>query len=384
MDRLILSQEQVERLYDEIKHYPALISTLSDYERSKIKVFANLKLGLASAVRERLQKEVYDDTGGCIGTQQQLNEWLTNVSLEDDATKVLRELTDYEESINPKQQQMNEHVTIDQIIAKRREKLSYLLSDENTNLLYAPFPKVWKGSVEEMKVIEKTLRQSLINSLNSAWAVSEEWVKDFRQEAIQQPHDIDNIFNAHFSHYKNLTNQYKPFNRWALEYWPEPVKPDSKYVVNGLWRELFDLCYTNNVEMGVAFDLVEIVFSANLTVAKLSRDRVNQSALENAVDELGLSITKNAQNINDDKLTDREKALIHCYKGLPPISRGEPLYNKYIALATPKKRISYPNDSIVRAKRLIASIEKILPMLDEFERKQAENEINTIWANFSN
>ncbi|GAB3949551.1 hypothetical protein GCM10028805_25980 [Spirosoma harenae] len=92
----------------------------------------------------------------------------------------------------------------------------------------------------------------------------------------------------------------------------------------------------------------------------------------------------NLSSASEIKFTEREKALIYCYKQLPPISKGQPLYNDYITLTTPKKRIAYPNESLKKAKSLIASIEKIMPKLTDSERKQAENEINTIEAKFSN
>jgi hypothetical protein len=83
-------------------------------------------------------------------------------------------------------------------------------------------------------------------------------------------------------------------------------------------------------------------------------------------------------------LTEREKALMHCYKEGPPIKKNQPLYDDYITFCTTRKRVSYPNESKSKARSLIKSIEKVLPHLSEAERKQAQNEIDTIRANFSN
>ncbi|WP_018620857.1 hypothetical protein [Spirosoma luteum] len=82
-------------------------------------------------------------------------------------------------------------------------------------------------------------------------------------------------------------------------------------------------------------------------------------------------------------LSARERALIHCYKDLPSVKKGEPMYNDYIDFATPKKRIAYCNDSKRKADLLIKSIERILPSLTDLEKKQAESEIRTIEAKFS-
>lgn len=89
-------------------------------------------------------------------------------------------------------------------------------------------------------------------------------------------------------------------------------------------------------------------------------------------------------NGDKDKLTVREHALIHCYKQLPPIKKGEPMYDDYIGFATPRKRLAYPGDSKRKADLLIKSIENVLLHLDEIERQQAESEIVTIEAKFSN
>lgn len=94
----------------------------------------------------------------------------------------------------------------------------------------------------------------------------------------------------------------------------------------------------------------------------------------------------NMQPVKDklEGLTERELALIHCYKQLPPIKFGEPLYADYMRFARPGDRTSYPNESKRKAKSLIRSIEKIKPYLTESEKINAETEIKTLEASFSN
>lgn len=82
-----------------------------------------------------------------------------------------------------------------------------------------------------------------------------------------------------------------------------------------------------------------------------------------------------------DGLTRRERVLILCYEDKEVIKRGEPDYNDYITFATPTKRLAYPNGSAVKAKRLIVSINKILPHLSKNATQQAINEVNTIESN---
>lgn len=175
---------------------------------------------------------------------------------------------------------------VNRIIAKFRDKHHDLLSQEKDDVIHAPFQIVWQGSVEKKKEVETIIRRSLVNSLNEAWSASELWIKEFRQEAIQQPHDINNIFEKYISYYRDLVEQYKSFKRWALEYWPEPIQPDSKHLLDGLWKELFDFWSSNNLEMIIGLEIVERVFAANLTVAKLSRERVSQTIHEHEVNDL--------------------------------------------------------------------------------------------------
>lgn len=86
--------------------------------------------------------------------------------------------------------------------------------------------------------------------------------------------------------------------------------------------------------------------------------------------------------VNEEpKFTIREQILIHCYEQQEVIKKGAPNYNTYITFATPRKRLAYSNGSVARAKRLIESIEKILPFLTEKAAQQAASEINTIEAN---
>lgn len=91
---------------------------------------------------------------------------------------------------------------------------------------------------------------------------------------------------------------------------------------------------------------------------------------------------KESEVRNEHGLTAREKILIHSYEGKEPIPRKDKRYNDYLAFCTPTKRKAYPNDSPKRAKSLVKSIEKILPLLSESAKQQAENEKQTIEANF--
>lgn len=86
------------------------------------------------------------------------------------------------------------------------------------------------------------------------------------------------------------------------------------------------------------------------------------------------------QQPTPDKLTLRQKMLIHCYEEGRVINKDESDYNDYIAFATPAKRVAYSNGSKHKAKPLIKDIQKILPQLSEKARQQAENEMNTIKA----
>ena len=54
------------------------------------------------------------------------------------------------------------------------------------------------------------------------------------------------------------------------------------------------------------------------------------------------SVEWNGQN---DDLTERERILIHCYKSLPAIERGQSGYQDYMTYARTKDRISYAGDS---------------------------------------
>lgn len=80
----------------------------------------------------------------------------------------------------------------------------------------------------------------------------------------------------------------------------------------------------------------------------------------------------------------RECVLVHCYRGAPPILRGQPGYDDYIKYGRTTDRIRYPDESKRKAKLLIKSIEKTFPFLTETQIKQAENEVNTIKDNFQN
>ncbi len=83
------------------------------------------------------------------------------------------------------------------------------------------------------------------------------------------------------------------------------------------------------------------------------------------------------------KLTRREEVLIHCYQGGPPIKCGQPGYAQYLEFGRQTDRIRYPDESERKARSLIRSIENTYPYLTEPQKRQAENEINTIKANFS-
>lgn len=109
----------------------------------------------------------------------------------------------------------------------------------------------------------------------------------------------------------------------------------------------------------------------------------NESATKTESDPDTSTVTPNNERIQPG-LTERERVLIHCYRQQPAIVRGQQGYQDYMNYARPGDRTSYPDESTRKANSLIRSIEKILPQLTDTERKQAENEIDTIKANFRN
>ncbi|WP_020599370.1 hypothetical protein [Spirosoma panaciterrae] len=124
----------------------------------------------------------------------------------------------------------------------------------------------------------------------------------------------------------------------------------------------------------------------DITITELKNLHITTPMVNSLLDEIIKNWVKKYGRISNrqDGLTDRERALIHCYNLQPPIKKGEKLYNDYCDYATPIKRLAYSNDSSKKANSLIKSIEKILPYLNEKAKLQAESEIITIRAKFSN
>ena len=93
-------------------------------------------------------------------------------------------------------------------------------------------------------------------------------------------------------------------------------------------------------------------------------------------DDRGLHPERSSRQGNS--LTGREQILIYFYEGGKMILRNDPKYNKYITWSTKHKRLAYYNNSQSKLKKLIASIEKLIPHLTEKAKQDADSELNTL------
>ncbi|WP_128548595.1 hypothetical protein [Larkinella soli] len=98
-----------------------------------------------------------------------------------------------------------------------------------------------------------------------------------------------------------------------------------------------------------------------------------------------------------EPLSIRQRVLIHCIQGGPPIrsgsegkayarqwgfTSGDKVYIVYLNFCTARNRLRYCNDSKDKAKPLIQDLEKILDHLPEPYRQQVKDEINTLESRF--